>query len=167
MCGMEEQEGAITGVLTPSQLVAVKTMVRMCGSAKEHALEPLRKLINITDHEWKTILEQLRRDYELSRLNAYRRNAHKPRKLGRTLALGGKPNKTGHKAGRPKNKRKINEDEGSSSQPPFVEASSPLEDEDFEATHGSFGPDDENLVCGADDSDIDEDEEERQELACL
>ena len=49
MEAMEEQEGDVAGVLSPSQLGAVKTLVRMCGSAKKDALEPLRKLVSITD----------------------------------------------------------------------------------------------------------------------
>ena len=44
----EEQEGDVAGVLSPSQLGAVKTLVRMCGSAKEDAFEPFRKLVSIT-----------------------------------------------------------------------------------------------------------------------
>ena len=33
----EEQEGAVAGVLSPSQLVAVKTLVRMLARQKGHA----------------------------------------------------------------------------------------------------------------------------------
>ena len=45
----EEQDGDVAGVLSPSQLGAVKTLVlRMCGSAKEDAFEPFRKLVSIT-----------------------------------------------------------------------------------------------------------------------
>ena len=62
----EEQEGAVAGVLTPCQLGAVMTLVRMCGSAKKDALEPLRKVVSITDREWETVLEQLKIEYNLS-----------------------------------------------------------------------------------------------------
>ena len=45
-----EQEGAAAGALSPSQLGAAKTLVQMCGSAKQGALGPLRKLVT-TDSE--------------------------------------------------------------------------------------------------------------------
>lgn len=45
-----EQEGAAAGALSPSQLGAAKTLVQMCGSAKQDALGPLRKLVT-TDSE--------------------------------------------------------------------------------------------------------------------
>ena len=102
-----EQEGAAAGALSPSQFGAVKTLVQMCGSAKQDALGPLRKLITITNCEWETILNELRREYEVSLLNPYRRNAPKPKPKGRKpLVLGGKRNKPSHRAGRPSRKRK-------------------------------------------------------------
>ena len=155
-----EQEGAAAGALSPSQFGAVKTLVQMCGSAKQDALGPLRKLITITD-EWETILNELRREYEVSRLNPYQRNAPKP-KGRKPVALGGRRNKPGHRAGRPKRKR---DSECSSSEPTTLDESfSPPEDEEFGTAGGGFRPVDEHVIDGADDSDIDDDEEERQEL---
>ena len=138
LCGMEameEQEGDVAGVLSPSQLGAVKTLVRMCGSAKKDALEPLRKLVSITDRRMGdiTLLEQLRNEYNVSLLNPYLKNG--PKKGRKPIALGGKPNQPGHRAG-PKRKRDV--DEASSSQLTFAEAPSPPADEDFEAADGGF-----------------------------
>ena len=164
---VEQQEGAVAsaGALSPTQLGAVKTLLRMCGSTKEDALEPLRKLVDITDDEWKSVLEQLRREYEISRLNPYLKN--KSKRGRKAIGFGGRHNKPGHKAGRPKKKKKDSE-----GQPSLAEAFGPPEDEDededFEAADDVFGPDDEHLIGGADDSEIynddDDEDEERQEL---
>ncbi|EJK51369.1 hypothetical protein THAOC_29460, partial [Thalassiosira oceanica] len=90
---------------------------------------------------------------------ARQRNATK--KGRKPIALGGKPNQPGHRAGRPP-KRKRDTDEAFSSQPTFAEAPSPPADEDFEAADGGFKPDDEHSIGGDDDSEIDDDEEDRE-----
>ena len=64
----EEQEGDVAGVLSPSQLGAVKTLVRMCGSAKRTRSSHCGSS-SITDREWERVLELLRNEYNVSRLN--------------------------------------------------------------------------------------------------
>jgi len=95
----------------------------------------------------------------VSLLNPYLKNG--PKKGRKPIALGGKPNQPGHRAG-PKRKRDV--DEASSSQLTFAEAPSPPADEDFEAADGGFMSDGEHFIGGDDDSKIDDDEEDRKEL---